>query len=63
MISVMAAVMAVQAGLVRQVQYGTSVKHSAGSAAAAMLFIFQGAFTIGFQSTVWVYPYVFPAQL
>jgi hypothetical protein len=24
--------------------------------AAAMLFIFQGAFTIGFQATVWVYP-------
>jgi len=58
MISLMAAVMAVQAGLVRQVQYSTPSKHSAGSAAAAMLFIFQGAFTIGFQATVWVYPYV-----
>lgn len=56
MISLMAAVMAVQAGLVRQVQYKTSVKHAAGAAAAAMLFIFQGAFTIGFQATVWVYP-------
>lgn len=56
MISLMAAVMAAQAGLVRQVQYNTSVKHAAGAAAAAMLFIFQGAFTIGFQATVWVYP-------
>ena len=28
----------------------------AGIGAAAMLFIFQGAFTIGFQATVWVYP-------
>ena len=56
MISLMAAVMAAQAGLVRQVQYGTASKHSAGSAAAAMLFIFEGAFTIGFQATVWVYP-------
>lgn len=56
MISLMAAVMAAQAGLVRQVQYGTASKHPAGSAAAAMLFIFEGAFTIGFQATVWVYP-------
>jgi hypothetical protein len=56
MISVMAAVMAVQAGLIYQVQYKTVVAHTAGIAAAAMLFIFQGAFTIGFQATVWVYP-------
>lgn len=27
---------------------------AAGIGAAAMLFIFQGAFTIGFQATVWV---------
>lgn len=58
MISLMAAVMATQAGLVRQVQYNTSTKRSAGAAAAAMLFVFQGAFTVGFQATVWVYPYV-----
>ena len=56
MISLMAAVMAAQAGLVRQVQYDTASKRSAGRAAAAMLFIFEGAFTIGFQATVWVYP-------
>lgn len=56
MISVMAAVMAVQAGLISQVQYKTSLMHAAGIGAAAMLFIFQGAFTIGFQATVWVYP-------
>ena len=56
MISLMAAVMAVQAALVRQVQYSTPIKHTAGIGAAAMLFIFQGAFTIGFQATVWVYP-------
>lgn len=29
---------------------------TAGIGAAAMLFVFQGAFTIGFQATVWVYP-------
>lgn len=56
MISVMAAVMAVQAALIFQVQNNTSIAKSAGIAAAAMLFIFQGAFTIGFQATVWVYP-------
>lgn len=56
MISVMAAVMAVQAALIFQVQNDTSIAKSAGIAAAAMLFVFQGAFTIGFQATVWVYP-------
>ncbi|ENH67628.1 Sugar transporter STL1 [Fusarium oxysporum f. sp. cubense race 1] len=56
MISVMAATMAVQAGLIYQVENNTATAHSAGIAAAAMLFIFQGAFTIGFQATVWVYP-------
>lgn len=54
MISLMAAVMAVQAAMIYQVQYNTSIAHSCGIAAAAMLFIFQGAFTIGFQATVWV---------
>jgi Sugar (and other) transporter len=56
MISLMAVVMAIQAALIYQVQFGTAVAHSSGIAAAAMLFIFQGAFTIGFQATVWVYP-------
>ncbi|EWY90303.1 hypothetical protein FOQG_08217 [Fusarium oxysporum f. sp. raphani 54005] len=56
MISVMAATMAVQAGLIYQVENNTATAHAAGIAAAAMLFIFQGAFTIGFQATVWVYP-------
>lgn len=54
----MAAVMAVQAALIYQVQYNTAIAHSAGIGAAAMLFVFQGAFTVGFQATVWVYPYV-----
>ncbi|KAF5627990.1 sugar transporter STL1 [Fusarium sp. NRRL 52700] len=44
------------AGLIYQVENNTSTAHAAGIAAAAMLFIFQGAFTIGFQATVWVYP-------
>lgn len=54
MISVMAAVMAVQAALIYQVEYKTEIAHSCGIAAAVMLFVFQGAFTIGFQATVWV---------
>ncbi|EFZ00038.1 hypothetical protein MHUMG1_02912 [Metarhizium humberi] len=56
MISLMAAAMAVQAGLIYQVQNETNISHSAGIGAAVMLFVFQGAFTIGFQATVWVYP-------
>ena len=56
MISLMAAVMAVQAGLIYQVQFATSIKHASGIGASAMLFIFLGAFTVGFQATVWVYP-------
>jgi sugar porter (SP) family MFS transporter len=56
MISVMAAVMAVQTGLIYQVQFDTPSAKACGTAAAAMLFIFQGAFTVGFQATVWVYP-------
>ncbi|CAE7002644.1 hypothetical protein PTNB73_10297 [Pyrenophora teres f. teres] len=56
MISVMAVVMAVQSGLIYQVQNKTASAKGAGIAAAAMLFVFQGAFTIGFQATVWVYP-------
>lgn len=76
MVSVMAGVMAVQTGLIHQVENKTSIARklkprytsshasipahivsgTAGIGAAAMLFIFQGAFTIGFQATVWVYP-------
>ncbi|KAG6293246.1 hypothetical protein E4U46_007822 [Claviceps purpurea] len=56
MISVMAAAMAVQSGLIYQIENETSAARSAGIAATLMLFLFQGAFTIGFQATVWVYP-------
>ncbi|UPL04283.1 hypothetical protein LCI18_015217 [Fusarium solani-melongenae] len=56
MISLMAAAMAVQAGLIYQVENNTASAKAAGIGAAAMLFVFQGAFTVGFQATVWVYP-------
>ena len=56
MISVMALVMATQAALVYQVQYKREVAYAAGIAGAVMLFLFEGAFTVGFQATVWVYP-------
>lgn len=56
MISLMASVMVVQAALIYQVQNVTAISHAAGIGAAVMLFIFQGAFTVGFQATVWVYP-------
>ena len=55
-IAVMAAAMAVNAALVYQIDFTTDIYRSAGIGAADMLFIFQGAFTIGFQATVWVYP-------
>lgn len=54
MIAVMAAVMAVQAALIFQVQNVTAIATAAGAGAAAMLFIYLGAFTVGFQATVWV---------
>ncbi|KAG6013322.1 hypothetical protein E4U41_005093 [Claviceps citrina] len=48
--------MAVQAALIYQVEKETRAAHAAALGAAAMLFVFQGAFTVGFQATVWVYP-------
>lgn len=47
MISLMAAVMVVQTGLIWNVQNKTAIASACGAGAAAMLFIFQGAFTIG----------------
>ena len=55
MITLMAVVMGITAALVYQVQFSPSIAHAAGIAAVVMLFIFQGAYTIGFQATVWVY--------
>ncbi|KAB8300889.1 hypothetical protein EYC80_002817 [Monilinia laxa] len=56
MISVMSAVMIIQTGLIYNVQEKTAIARSCGIGAAVMLFVFEGAFTIGFQATVWVYP-------
>jgi predicted neutral ceramidase superfamily lipid hydrolase len=56
MIFVMAAVFTVQAALIYQVQNETSIERPCGIAAASMLFVYLGAFTVGFQATVWVYP-------
>jgi hypothetical protein len=47
MVSLMAMVMIVQTGLIYNVQNRTSIAKGCGAGAAAMLFIFQGAFTIG----------------
>jgi MFS family permease len=55
-ISLMSAIMIVQTGLVYNVQNETSIAKGCGIGAAVMLFLFEGAFTIGFQATVWVYP-------
>jgi sugar porter (SP) family MFS transporter len=55
-ITIMALVMATQSGLIYNIQnhHGTSKNYGIG--AAVMLFLFEGAFTIGFQATVWVLP-------
>jgi sugar porter (SP) family MFS transporter len=50
MVTLMAAVMATQTGLIYSVQNKLSNQKACGAAAAAMLFIFQGAFTVGFQA-------------
>ncbi|KAK9356644.1 general substrate transporter [Lipomyces doorenjongii] len=50
------AVMAVQTALIYQIQHRTEIEHSAAIGAAVMLFLFEGAFTVGMQSTGWVYP-------
>ncbi|KAJ8101575.1 general substrate transporter [Lipomyces tetrasporus] len=55
-ILVQGAVMTVQTALIYQVQHRTNIQHSAAIGAAAMLFVFESAFTIGMQSTGWVYP-------
>jgi len=56
MITLMACVFAVMSGLVKEIQNNTAIAHACGIGAAAMLFVYLGAFTIGFQATVWVYP-------
>jgi sugar porter (SP) family MFS transporter len=56
MVSLMAVVMIVQTGLVYNVDHQTSIAKACGIGACVMLFLFEGAFTIGFQATVWVYP-------
>lgn len=53
MVSLMSAVMVVQTGLIYNVQNKTSIAKAAGAGAAAMLFIFEGAFTIGTQPLTW----------
>jgi len=42
--------------LIYNVQHNTSIAKGCGIGAAVMLFLFEGAFTVGFQATVWVYP-------
>lgn len=50
----MACTFAAQAGLIWKVE--TSGSRAAGAAATAVLFVYMGLFTTGFQAVVWVYP-------
>lgn len=56
MVFVMAVALSAQSGLVYQIDNQTTAAQTAATAAAVVLFIYQGAFAIGFQATVWVYP-------
>jgi hypothetical protein len=53
-ISLMACTFAAQAGLIWKVE--TTGSKTAGAAATAVLFLYMGLFTTGFQAVVWVYP-------
>lgn len=55
MIPLMGICMAVLSAMIYQVQFNPTIAHSAGIVASAMLFIYLGAFAIGFQATVWTY--------
>jgi hypothetical protein len=56
MIFVMALALTTQSGLVYLIDSQTSKAQAAAIAAAVILFVYQAAFAIGFQATVWVYP-------
>ncbi|KAJ9102618.1 hypothetical protein QFC19_004727 [Naganishia cerealis] len=61
-ISLMACTFAAQAGLIWKVE--TSGSKAAGAAATAVLFLYMGLFTTGFQAVVWVYPSeILPLQM
>ncbi|ORX39791.1 putative hexose carrier protein [Kockovaella imperatae] len=53
-ITAMACCFAIEAGCVSAVQRSNS--RAAGAVAVAVLFVYLGLFTIGFQAVVWVYP-------
>ncbi|KAG7529308.1 hypothetical protein FFLO_05736 [Filobasidium floriforme] len=53
-ISLMAACFAAEAGLIWKVESGNG--KAAGIGAVAVLFVYMGLFTTGFQAVVWVYP-------
>lgn len=55
-VAFMAAIFAAMAGLVHQVDSKAANAHVCGIAATVMAFLYLGAFTTGFQATVWVYP-------
>jgi hypothetical protein len=54
-VSGMAAIFAIEAGLIQHLQ-AVGYDKAVGIAAAAMLFLFMGLFTIGFQAVVWLIP-------
>lgn len=58
----MACTFAAQAGLIWKVE--TTGSKAAGAGATAVLFLYMGLFTTGFQAVVWVYPSeILPLQM
>jgi hypothetical protein len=58
----MSCTFAAQAGLIWKVE--TTGSKGAGAAATAVLFLYMGLFTTGFQAVVWVYPSeILPLQM
>lgn len=58
----MACTFTAQAGLIWKVE--TAASKAAGAGATAVLFLYMGLFTTGFQAVVWVYPSeILPLQM
>ncbi|KAH9812867.1 general substrate transporter [Melampsora americana] len=52
----MGCVFAILSGVIKQVEDKAAHSYEYGVAAAVLCFLYMGAFTTGFQATVWVYP-------
>lgn len=62
-VTFMACIFAVMSGLTHQIDINASNAHACAIAAVLMVFLYLGAFTTGFQATVWCYtPEILPLK-